>query len=266
MPKNAVRKPILRVVRIALLVFAGCGALRQARAQEHPREIHVLAASDLQPVLPALSAAFAQATGIHVVPSFASSSTLATQIVNGAPGDLFLSADFSFAERVVAAGLAEEKAPVPYARGTLVLFALKSSPFQPLNQNTLRNPKIQSLAVADPTHAPYGLAAEQALRAMKLFDPLKPHLVTAENIAQTAQFVESGNAQLGLISLTLADSPHLREIGTYIRMPQLYFPLGQCGVVLKNSPHREDAQAFLTWLTSRPVQQMLPKYGLDPVQ
>lgn len=255
-----------RIVRLLFVVLCACGTLCQARGEDKPREIHVLAAADLQPVMPVLAEAFEHATGIHVVPSYASSSTLATQIVNGAPGDLFLAADFSFAERVVAAGLAEERTPVPYARGTLVLFALKNSPFQPLTQDTLRSPKIRSLAVADPTHAPYGLAAQQALMGMNLYKQLEPHLVTAENIAQTAQFVESGNAELGLISLTLADSPHLREIGTFVRMPNLYLPLRQCAVVLKHGENREDAQVFLKWLTSREVQQNLPKYGLDPAQ
>ena len=240
-------------------------ALR-ARAQTQPtREIHVLAASDLQPILPALADAYQHATGIRIVPAFASSATLATQILNGAPADLFLAADYSFPERIVAANLADTPAPLPYARGTLVLFARKDSPFQPLTQNTLRDPRIQSLAIADPMHAPYGFAAESALTTMKLYDSLKPHIVTAENIAQTAQFVESGNAQLGLISLTLASSAHLKDIGTFIRVPPVYPQIRQCAVVLKNSPRRADAHAFLDWLRSPPIQRNLAQYGLDPV-
>lgn len=265
MPKTGfVRSHQLIRGALALLLF--CFLLTPGRAQS-PMELHVLAAADLQPVMPAIADAYEHATGIKIVSSFASSATLSTQIVNGAPGDVFLSANFTFAETVVAANLADEKTPVPYARGTLVLFALKTSPFQPLTQNTLRDPRIHSLAVADPLHAPYGLAAQQALTAMHLYDQLKPHLVTAENIAQTAQFVESGNAQLGLTSLTLASSPHLREIGTFIRMPpQLYTPLRQCAVVLKNSPNRAAAEAFLKWLTSPEVQRNLPQYGLDPAE
>lgn len=265
MPKNGLLRVRNRTSAIGFLlaVFAAAPFLL---AQNPVRELHILAASDLQPVMPAIADAYEHATGIHLVASFASSSTLATQITNGAPGDVFLSANYTFAETVLAANLADDPRPVPYARGTLVLFALKSSPFQPLTQNTLRDPRIQSLAVADPLHAPYGLAAQQALTAMHLYDELKPHLVTAENIAQTAQFVESGNAQLGLTSLTLADSPHMREIGTYIRMPALYAPLRQCAVVLKSSPDRAAAHAFLDWLTSKDVQQNLPKYGLDPAQ
>lgn len=252
---------------VSAWVMAGILALlaADAGAQTSPREIHVLAASDLQPVMPVLATAYEHATGIKVVASFASSSTLATQIVNGAPADLFLSADFTFAEKVVAANLADSAAPVAYARGTVVLFARKDSPFQPLSQNTLRDARIQSLAIPDPLHAPYGFAAERALIALKMYDGLKPHIVTAENVAQAAQFVESGNAQLGLISLTLASSDHLKDVGTFVRMPPVYPEIQQCAVVLKNSPARSDAHAFLDWLRSAAVQSNLPKYGLDPV-
>jgi molybdate transport system substrate-binding protein len=232
-----------------------------------PREIRVLAAADLQSVLPAFADAFQHATGIKLIPSYASSATLATQILNGDPADLFLAADFSYPEKIIAANLADTTSPIPYARGTLVLFARKDSPLQPLNQNTLSDPHVQSVAIADPLHAPYGVAAQRALSSMKLDEKLKPHLVIAENVAQTAQFVESGNAQLGFISLTLASSDHMKQIGTFIRIqPGTYPPMNQCAVVMKNSAHRADAHAFLDWLRSPPIQQSLRTYGLDPIQ
>jgi molybdate transport system substrate-binding protein len=233
---------------------------------QSPREVHVLAAADLQPVMPALADAFEHATAIHLVVSFGSSSTLATQIVNGDPADLFLSADYSFPEKIVASNLADTPAPIPYARGMLVLWARSDSPLQPLTQNTLPNGKFQTLAIANPEHAPYGRAAVALLIWMKLYETLKPKLVIAENIAQTAQYVESGNAQLGLISLTSASTDHFKQIGSFIRMPTSAYPeIRQCAVVMKNSPHRADAHAFLDWLRSPPIQANLPKYGLEPV-
>ncbi|MDP9038043.1 MAG: molybdate ABC transporter substrate-binding protein [Acidobacteriota bacterium] len=250
---------------LGLLAWFTAIAAPPAAAQTPAREIRVLAAADLQTVVPALAAAFEHATGIKVVASFASSSTLAAQIENGSPGDLFLSADFSYAEKIVAANLADTPAPLPYARGTLVLFARKDSPFQPLTQDTLRDGRIRSLAIADPLHAPYGFAAERALSKLKLYDALKPRLVTAENVAQAAQFVESGNAQLGIISLTLATSEHLKQVGTFVRMPAVYPEIQQCAVVLKASPHRSDAHAFLDWLRSPAIQRNLPQYGLEPI-
>ncbi len=233
---------------------------------QSPREIHVLAAADLQPVMPALAGAFEHATGIHVIVSFGSSSTLATQIVNGDPADLFLSADYSFAERIVASNLADTSDAIPYARGTLVLWARNDSPLQPLTQNTLQEGKFQTLAIANPEHAPYGRAAVALLTWIKLYDTVKPKLVIAENISQTAQYVESGNAQLGLISLTTASTDHFKQIGSFIRMPQVAYPeIRQCAVVMKSASHRAEAHAFLDWLRSPPIQANLPKYGLDPI-
>lgn len=154
--------------------------------------------------MPVLAQAYEQKTGVKLEVSFGSSSALATQINNGAPFDVFLGADFSFPEQVVAAGLADEKEPQPYARGTLVLWARKDSSIQPLTMEQLINPKVTRIAVADQFHAPYGRAAYAALTQMKLLDKVQAKLVTAENVAQTAQFVQSGNAQLGFISLTLS--------------------------------------------------------------
>ena len=249
------------------LVACFLSALPCCRAQAAGREIHVVAAADLQSALPAIADAYEHATGIKLIVNYGSSATLATQILNGDPADLFLAADESFPQKVVAAGLADSDVPIPYARGTLVLWARKQSPLQPLTQQTLAEGKFASLAIANPEHAPYGRAAVAALSSMKLYDQLKPKIVQAENIAQTAQFVESGNAQLGLISLTSAWTPHMQEIGTFVRVPaETYPPIRQCAVVMKSAQHRADAHAFLDWLRSPAVQQSLPKYGLDAAQ
>ena len=248
----------------ALLLGLGLGTLA-ARAQA-PKELRVAAAADLQPVMPAFAAAYEKKTGVKLKVSFGSSATLATQIVNGAPFDVFLAADYSFPEKVVAAGLAAEPAPVPYARGTLVLWARKDSPLQPLNMELLTDPRVTRVAVGDEFHAPYGMAAYSAMRWMKTFDTIKPKLVVAENIAQAAQFVVSGNAQMGFLSLTSAESPQMKEIGTYVRVPEIYPKIRQCAVVIKKSPNAEAATAFLGWMTSAEVQDHLKDFGLAPVQ
>ena len=260
--RTSAKRPGYRPALLAWLVLA----LPCCRGQA-PREIHVLAAADLQPVLPALAAAFEHATGIKLIASYGSSATLATQILNGDPADLFLAADFTFPESIVAADLADTPSPIPYARGTLVLWARKDSPLQPLTQNTLRDGKFTALAIANPDHAPYGRAAVAALTWMKLYDQVKPKIVIAENIAQTAQFVESGNAQLGLISLTAASTEHFKQLGSFVRVPPVTYPdMRQCAVVMKKSAHRADARAFLDWLRSPAIQQSLAQYGLDPAQ
>jgi len=226
----------------------------------------VAAAADLQPVMPGLSQAYEHATGVKLVVSFGSSSTLATQIIDGAPMDIFLGADFTYPEKIVAAGLADG-APTAYAKGTLVLWTRKDSGLLPLSMERLTDPRVKTVAIANELHAPYGFAAASALRKMKLYDQVSPHLVVGENIAQTAQFVESGNAQLGLISLTAASTEHFKEIGTYVLVPFSQYPeIRQCAVVMKNSDRRAEAHAFLDWLLSPAVQGNWAKVGLAAVR
>jgi molybdate transport system substrate-binding protein len=227
----------------------------------------VAAAADLQPVMPALAQRYEHETGIKLVVSFGSSASLVTQIQNGAPFDIFLAADYVFPEKIVAAGLADGAQPTPYAKGTLVLWTRKDSGLLPLTLDTLSDPRIKTVAIANELHAPYGRAAAAALRNMKLYDTLAPHFVVGENISQTAQFVESGNAQLGFISLTAASTQHFKEIGTYVLVPTSQYPeIRQCAVIMAKSERKAEAHIFLNWLLSPAIQQELPKVGLGPVQ
>lgn len=230
------------------------------------RELHVAAAADLQPVMPALVAAYEQATGVKIVASFGSSATLTQQLLSGAPQDVFLSADYLHPEQIVAGGLADGREPTPYAHGVLVLWARKDSPAQPLTLESLTKPGVTRLAIANDLHAPYGLAATRAIAALGLTDKLKSKLVVGENVGQAAQFAASGNAQAAFISLTLANSDALRASGTSVRVPNVYPEILQCGVVLKKSTQLEAARAFLQWLTSAPTQQKLQQYGLEPAR
>ncbi|WP_353069269.1 molybdate ABC transporter substrate-binding protein [Tunturibacter empetritectus] len=225
------------------------------------------AAADLQPVMPALAQRYEHETGIKLVVSFGSSSTLVTQILNGAPFDIFLAADYVFPEKIVTAGLADGAQPTAYAKGTLVLWTRKDSGLLPLTLDTLSDPRVKTVAIANELHAPYGWAAAAALRRMKLYDQVAPHLVVGENISQTAQFVESGNAQLGLISLTAASTQRFKEIGTYILVPTSQYPeIRQCAVIMAKSEHKAEAHLFLNWLLSPAIQGDLPQVGLRPVQ
>ena len=245
-----------------LATIAVTTALLGLASADAQTTLRVAAAADLQPALPAIAQAYEKETGVKLQVTFGSSATLATQIANGAPFDIFLAADFSFPEQVIAADLAAEKSPVPYATGTLVLFARKDSPIQPLNIDKLTDANITRIAVADEAHAPYGRAAYQVMRAMKTFDALKARLVIAENVSQTAQFVVSGNAQAGFISLTSAQTPQMKEIGTFVLAPLVYNKLRQCAVILKKSPNLDATQKFLAWLTSDKVQDHLKDFGL----
>src|ERR1700733_8379861 len=242
------------ILALVVLISFSC------KAQEHGA-LKIAAAADLQPVLPAIIQEFEQRTHERVEASYASSATLATQILNGGPFGLFLSADLSFPEKVAAAGLSDS--PVPYARGTLVLWARNDSPVQPLSIDSLRSSALRTVAVANPEHAPYGCAAKAAIEKLGLTDTLKAKLVVAENIAQTAQYADSGNADAGFISLTSALTPRLSGDGKYVLIPEdSYPPLVQGAVVIKQAPAAQEARQFLDFLLSAPVTKQLTAGGL----
>jgi molybdate transport system substrate-binding protein len=245
---------------LVLVLVAFCTFAAHAR-----QTLRIAAAADLQPLLPGILAEFTAETGIHAQASYKSSATLATEIINGAPFDLFLAADFSFPQRVIAAGLADETTPIPYARGTLVLWSRNDSRFHHLSMDSLRDPALKSLAIANPQHAPYGRAAEAALHHLGIYDALKSKFVVAENIAQAAQYTESGNAELGLISLTSALTPQLARAGHYIEVPRdQYPPILQGAIMIKNSSSKQAAGNFLEFLGSVPVAHKLAAGGLSP--
>jgi len=228
--------------------------------------LRLAAAADLEPVLPPILEQFRQSTGIRVETTYQASAMLTTQIMNGAPFDIFLSADLGYPKRLIDAGLAGGPAPVTYARGTLVLWTRKDSTLSPPSLSLLRNPALKRLAIANPERAPYGRAAVAALTRLNLYDDVKPRLVTAENIAQAAQFADSGNADAGLISLTSAMTPRMATAGNYFAIPRdLYPPIEQGAVIVSKSDHREEARKLLDYLLSAPVQDQLAKSGLTPV-
>jgi molybdate transport system substrate-binding protein len=154
-----------------------------------------------------------------------------------------------------------------YADGTLVLWARKDSTLAPPSIDLLRNPGLRRLAIANPDRAPYGRAAVAAITKLKLYDSLRARLITADNIAQAAQFVDSGNADAGLISLTSALTPRLSASGSYFEMPRdLYPPIQQGAVILSHSKQRDEARKLLQYLLSGSVQAELARAGLTPVR
>ncbi|HEY1159465.1 MAG TPA: molybdate ABC transporter substrate-binding protein [Terracidiphilus sp.] len=252
-----------------LVALLGMALLVPANAQT---PLRVAAAADLEPVLPPILDEFRQATGIRAEATFQASAVLTTQIQNGAPFDLFLSADLGYPKRLIdagladAAGTADSSTPIIYARGTLVLWARKDSHLPPPSLDLLRSSGLKRLAIANPERAPYGRAAVAALTSLNLYDALKPRLVTAENISQAAQFVDSGNADAGLISLTSALTPRLASSGAYFVVPRdLYPPIEQGAVIVSNTTQRAAVHKLLDYLLSAPVQTQLAKTGLTPV-
>jgi molybdate transport system substrate-binding protein len=235
--------------------------------------LRVAAAADLEPVLPPILEQFQSATGIHAEATYQASATLTAQIENGAPFDVFLSADLGFPKRLIddgladAAGSADSTTPITYARGTLVLWERKDSKLPPPSLDLLRDPRLKRLAIANPDRAPYGRAAVAALQSLKLYDALKPRLVTAENIAQATQFVDSANADAGLISLTSALTPRLSADGSYVVIPRdLYPAIEQGAVIVSDTKQRAAVHKLLDFLLSPTVQAEFASSGLAPVK
>jgi molybdate transport system substrate-binding protein len=245
---------LIRILALALLLALPL----------HAAEITVAAASDLNFALRKLATSFEKETGNKVALSFGSSGNFFSQIQNGAPYDIYMSADAAYPAELAKAGLAEQATLYSYARGALVLWVPKNSNLDPatLQIRLLADPSIKKVAIANPKHAPYGRAAESALKNLGVYDQVAAKLVVGENISQAAQYVESGNAQAGLIALSLAVAPSMKEKGKYWRIPDsAYAPLDQAAVVLKSSHQPATARAFLDYLKTPAARAIFERYG-----
>lgn len=236
----------------ASLLFATC-----AQAEK----ITIAAAADLKFAMDEIAAAFEKehpSDEIEVV--YGSSGKFNTQIRQDAPYDLYFSADIGFPRELAEAGLAAS-AVKPYALGRIVLWSA-SLDASKLTLEDLADPKIARVAIANPKHAPYGKRAEEALRASGLWEKVEPKLVYGENIAHTAQFVQTGNAQAGIIALSLALSPQLAAKGGYWLIPDmLHEPLEQGFIITKRAEGNALAKRFADYMGSAPARAAMTRYG-----
>jgi molybdate transport system substrate-binding protein len=248
---------------IAAGLMAGCAG--GGGSPGEPREVRVAAAADLKFAFDELAAAFqARNPGIVVKPTYGASGNLFTQLSNGAPFDLFLSADIDYPRKLIEQGKAAKESEFLYAVGHLVVWVPNGSPLDldKLGLRAVADPGVRKVAIANPRHAPYGRAAEAALKHAGVFGEVKDRLVLGENIAQTAQFVESGAADVGLIALSLALAPPMLDQGRYWEVPADAFPpLEQGGVVLSGAADAAAAQALREYLTGADGRVILRKYG-----
>jgi molybdate transport system substrate-binding protein len=243
---------------VLILLLAIFGA-PSARADE----VTVAAAADLKFAMQELAAQFEKQTGHKVNVTFGSSGSLFSQIQNGAPFDLFFSADLDYARKLEAAGLSEPGTLVVYGIGRVVIWAPKNSEVEvSRGWSALLDPSVQKLSIANPLHAPYGRAAVCALRHAGIYDQVEPKLVFGEDVSQAAQFVESGNAQAGILALSLVRSPALRDVGRWwVIPPDACPPIEQGAVVLRSSRRKASARAFLNFLREPGAQKLLEEDG-----
>lgn len=252
------------VLPIAVASIAPLSAQAQPDTRASTTSPLVAAAADLQFALDEIVARFQRDTGIAPRVTYGSSGNFARQIEQGAPFELFLSADEAYVDRLSARGLTQGDGTL-YAIGRIVLFAPHGSPLKPdpaLKDLAARLASRESgrLAIANPEHAPYGRAAEQALRSLGVWEAVQPRLLLGENVAQAAQFASSGNADGGIIAYSLALAPALRDRGTFALLPEtLHAPLRQRMVLLQRASPA--ATRFYDYLRSPSSRAILSQYG-----
>jgi len=240
----------------AVLMATSFGSTVQAA------EVTVAAAADLNFAIKEIIGGFEKATGHHVKLSLGSSGNFYAQILNGAPFEVFLSADASYPKQLESAAQAEPGSVFVYAIGKIVFWVPKQSAvdIQTLGWKALMHPAIKKISIANPEHAPYGKAAVAAMQRAGIYDAVKSKLVLGENISQAAQFVQSGAADIGIIALSLALSDPMRDAGTYWEIPADMYPkIEQAAALVKGAGPA--AHAFLEWLKRPDTRAILSRHG-----
>jgi molybdate transport system substrate-binding protein len=265
-------KALGQAIIAALLAFWTVPAWAQPRAFGDQvaqgtggRLVRVAAAADLKFALDDISAAFrTQHPDITVQVSYGSSGNFFAQLSNRAPFDMFFSADVDYPRQLIAQGLAAKDTAFLYAVGRLVVWVPRVSALEParLGIHALADPAVRKIAIANPKHAPYGRAAEAAMKTLGVYETVRERLVYGENIAQTAQFVQTGAADIGIIALSLAVAPALKDDGRYWEVPLDSYPrIEQGGVILPWAADVAAAQALRAFVLGTDGRAILHRYG-----
>jgi molybdate transport system substrate-binding protein len=256
----------LAVLGVSLLL---AGNPAESQQPKTPAELTVAAAADLSWALKDIAGTYETQTGVKIKLSFGASGMLTQEIQNGAPFDVFFSADMDYPRQLISAGLAEPATLYQYAVGKLVLWVPSDSRLDlpGKGMNVLLDPSVKKIAIANPDHAPYGRAAVAALKHAGLYERVADRFVMGENVSQAAQFVESGNAQAGFVALAHAVAPGMQGKGKYWEIPAAdYPPLAQGVVVLSRSSYKQEAINFLEYIKSDNTATAFRRYGLAKPQ
>ncbi|NJB72568.1 molybdate transport system substrate-binding protein [Saonia flava] len=225
--------------------------------EDKSNTLTIATASNMQYAMKELTRSFKEQTGTECVIIVGSSGKLTAQIMEKAPYDVFVSADIKYPNELYKKGFAESK-PSIYALGKLVLW---STTHKNPNLDSLTNNSIKNIAIANPKTAPYGLAAVEVLKEMKLYGKVEDKLVYGESISQTNQFILSGAADMGFTAKSVVLSPNLKEKGYWVPINISYEPISQGIVLLKNSSLKKESKQFYDFLFSKKAQETLEKYG-----
>jgi molybdate transport system substrate-binding protein len=242
------------------IVIAACALLLSPAAPAG--EVKVAAAADLTFAMKELSGAFEKQTGNTLKITYGSSGNFFAQIHSGAPFDVFMSADVNYPRQLVADGLADSNSLYIYATGKIVLWVPSASKIDvQRGVRVLEDAAVAKIAIANPEHAPYGRAAVAAMRSLGIYDKVSSKLVLGENISQTAQFVTSGNADIGVLALSLALAPAMQQGRYSIVSSELYPAIEQGAVILNAAGDKSAARAFLAFLQQPATVAILQRYG-----
>ncbi len=250
------RKLLLALVVCAVVTFAGCrGGTTKG---DEARSITVSAAADLTPAFQEIGRLFEQREGTKVVFNFGSTGQLAQQIEQGAPVDLFAAANVSFVDGLEKKGLILPDTKALYAQGRVTLWTRADSPLKLERVEDLARPEVTRVAIANPEHAPYGVAAREALQSAGVLEAVSPKLVYGENITQTLQYAESGNADAAVVALSLST----QSKGRWTLIPAgLHKPLNQALAVIKSTRHEQEARRFAAFVNSAEGRGVMRRYG-----
>ncbi len=251
----------LKLFSVLPLIISFFFGQRQVRAEV--KELRIAAAADLKFAMGELAGEFEKQTGTRVSVTYGSSGNFFSQLQNGAHFDLFFSADIEYPKKLDAAGLAEPGTLYEYAIGRIVIWtpADANVDVKKHGWRTLLDARVEKIAIANPEHAPYGRAAVAALQKAGIYESVQAKLVYGENISQAAQFVQSGNAQAGIVALSLAVSPAMRDGKRWEIPAEMHTALEQGAIVLKDAKNKDAVLAFLGFVKSAAGRATLVKYG-----
>lgn len=252
----------MRCIRliVCLSLIWGVAHVSPVNAAARQVTLIVSAAADLTLAFQALGPLFERSSGVKVLFNFGSSGQLAQQIERGAGADVYVSANRAFVEQLDQHGLLLSDTKVSYARGRLTLWTRQDSGLTLTRLDDVVHAEIRRVAIANPTHAPYGMAARQALQALGLWEQIQPKLVLGEDVRQTLQYAATGNVEVAIVALSLS----VQHQGQWVLIPEtLHQPIVQALAVVKGTKHAAEARQFAAFLTGPQGQTVLRQYGFE---
>lgn len=253
--------PSSRIIGLLFLLLGGVWAPWQGQAQHDPQQLVTLtvsAAADLAPAFQEIGALFEKATATRVVFNFGSTGQLAQQIEQGAPVDLFAAANVAFIDELEQQGLIFPDTKALYARGRITMWTRADRSFHVERLEDVARPEVKRVAIANPQHAPYGIAAREALQSVGIWQAVQPKLVLGENVRQTLIYAETGNVDVAIVALSLS----LHREGRWLLIPEeLHKPIDQALAVIKGTRHEREARQFAGFINGPTGRPIMRKYG-----